>query len=75
MKNTVKISMDDEKISALKMYLAQKNTSLDEELSRYAEQLYSKVVPQNVREFIEITAKQRSSQKPKSSAARPTNLP
>ena len=37
MKNTVKISMDDDKISALTMYLAQKNTSLDEELSRYAE--------------------------------------
>ena len=75
MKNTVIIALDETKISALKMYLTQKNTSLDEELSRYAEQLYSKVVPQNVREFIEITAKQRSSQKPKSSAARPTNLP
>ena len=75
MKNTVKISMDDDKISALKMYLEQKNTSLDEELSRYAEQLYGKTVPQNVREFIEISAKQKSSQKPKLSAARPTNLP
>ena len=75
MKNTVVIALDETKISALKMYLTQKNTSLDEELSRYAEQLYSKVVPQNVREFIEISAKQRSSQKPKSSAARPTNLP
>ena len=75
MKNTVVIALDETKISALKMYLTQKNTSLDEELSRYAEQLYSKVVPQNVREFIEITAKQRSSQKPKSSAARPTNRP
>ena len=75
MKNTVKIAMDDAKISALKMYLAQKNSSLDEELSRYAKQLYSKVVPQNVREFIEISSKKNGSQKPKSSAARPTNLP
>ncbi len=75
MKNTVVIALDETKISALKMYLTQKNTSLDEELSRYAEQLYSKVVPQNVREFIEISAKQKSSQKPKSSAARATNLP
>ena len=75
MKNTVKIALDDAKISALKMYLAQKNTSLDKELSRYAEQLYGKVVPQNVREFIEISAKQKGSQKPKSSAARPTNQP
>ena len=75
MKNTVIIALDDAKISALKMYLAQKNTSLDKELSRYAEQLYGKVVPQNVREFIEISAKQKGSQKPRSSAARPTNLP
>ena len=75
MKNTVVIALDETKISALKMYLAQKNTSLDEELSRYAEQLYSKTVPQNVREFIEISTKQKSSQKSKSSAARPTNLP
>ena len=75
MKNTVIIALDETKIYALKMYLAQKNISLDEELSRYAEQLYGKTVPQNVREFIEISAKQKSSQKPKSSAARPTNLP
>ena len=45
MKNTVTIALDDAKISALKMYLAQKNTSLDKELSRYAEQLYGKTVP------------------------------
>ena len=75
MKNTVVIALDETKISALKMYLTQKNTSLDEELSRYAEQLYGKTVPQNVREFIEISAKQKGSQKPKSSAAKPTNLP
>ena len=75
MKNTVIIALDETKIYALKMYLAQKNISLDEELSRYAEQLYGKTVPQNVREFIEISAKQKSSQKPKLSAARPTNLP
>ena len=45
MKNTVKIAMEDEKISALKMYLAQKISSLYEELSRCAEQLYGKIVP------------------------------
>ena len=75
MKNTVIIALDETKISALKMYLTQKNTSLDEELSRYAEQLYGKTVPQNVREFIEISAKQKSSQKPKNASAKPNNLP
>jgi len=75
MKNTVNISLDDVKISALKMYLNIKNSSLDEELSRYAEQLYGKIVPQNVRDFIDMTEKQQSVKKPKSTAAKPTNQP
>ena len=36
MKNTVNISLDDVKISALRMYLSEKKTSLDEQLTRYA---------------------------------------
>ena len=75
MKNTVTIALDDAKVSALKMYLAQKNTSLDKELSRCAEQLYGKIVPQNVRDFIDMTAKQRSTEKPKPAAAKPTDKP
>ncbi len=45
MKNTITITLDDAKISALKMYLDMKKTSLDEQLSNFAEQLYGKVVP------------------------------
>lgn len=75
MKNTVNISLDDVKISALKMYLSEKKTSLDEQLSRYAEQLYGKIVPQNVRDFIDMTEKQRNAEKPKSSRAKPTEQP
>lgn len=63
MKNTVTITLDDEKFRALKMYLSEKKTSLDEQLSNYAEQLYGKVVPQNVRDFIDMTAKQQSAGK------------
>ena len=73
MKNTVNISLDNEKILALKMYLAQKNSSLDEEITRFAEQLYGKVVPQNVRDFIEMTAKRQNVAKPKSVSEKPTN--
>ncbi len=54
MKNTVVITLDDKKVQALKMYLAEKNSSLDEEISKYAEQLYGKIVPQNVRDFIDM---------------------
>lgn len=71
MKNTVNISLENEKILALKMYLAQKNSSLDDEITKFAEQLYCKVVPQNVRDFIEMTSKQQSTVKLKNSAAKP----
>ncbi|MCX4356576.1 MAG: DUF6103 family protein [Oscillospiraceae bacterium] len=75
MKNMINISLDGAKVSALKMYLNIKNSSLDEELSRYAEQLYGKIVPQNVRDFIDMTEKQQTAKKPKSTAAKPTNQP
>ncbi|MDE7398089.1 MAG: hypothetical protein K2N06_01035 [Oscillospiraceae bacterium] len=75
MKNTVTITLDDKKVQALKMYLSEKNSSLDEEISKYAEQLYGKIVPQNVRDFIDMTAKQQSTAKPKTAHAKPNNLP
>ncbi len=75
MKNTVTIALNETKISALKMYLSMKNSSLDEEITRYTEQLYGKIVPQNVRDFIDMTAKQHSTEKMKSSAAKPTDTP
>ncbi len=75
MKNTVVITLDSEKFRALKMYLSDKKTSLDEQLSNYAEQLYGKIVPQNVRDFIDMTAKQQSAEKAKKAVAKPTNQP
>lgn len=75
MKNTVTITLNDEKFRALKMYLSEKKISLDEQLSNYAEQLYGKIVPQNVRDFIDMTEKQQTAKKPKSTAAKPTNQP
>ncbi len=75
MKNTVTIALDDAKVSALKMYLAQKNSTLDSEVTRFAEQLYGKIVPQNVRDFIDMTAKQHITEKPKPAAAKPTDKP
>ena len=75
MKNTVTISLENEKILALKMYLAQKNSSLDDEITRFAKQLYGKVVPQNVRDFIDMTAKRQNVSKQKSVSEKPTNQP
>ncbi len=75
MKNTVTITLDGEKFRALKMYLSEKKTSLDEQLSNYADQLYGKIVPQNVRDYIDMTEKQQSATKPKSNSTKPTNQP
>lgn len=75
MKNTVTIALDDAKVSALKMYLDMKKTSLDEQITRYAEQLYDKIVPPNVRDFIKMTAKRQNVSKPKSVYEKPTNQP
>lgn len=57
--------MSDEKLSALEMYLAQRNTTLTAEIDKYTEQLYSKNVPQNVREYIEMTSDSKPIRKPK----------
>ena len=42
MKKSVTVSVDSEKLSALEMYLGQKNMKLSEELEKFAEQLYQK---------------------------------
>ena len=55
----------------MKMYLGQKNSSLEEEMSKYAEQLYIKSVPQNVRDFIDMEAKQQSVGKAKNAVTKP----
>ena len=63
MKKTIDVS--EEKLSALEMYLAQKDTTLDAELTKYTEQLYLKAVPQNVRDFIEMSGARKTVRKPR----------
>ena len=59
MKRSITVQIPEEKLSAIEMYLEQKNTTLAAELDKQIEQIYTKVVPQNVREYIELTAKQQ----------------
>ena len=54
MKKSVTVSIESEKLSALEMYLGQKNLKLTEELDKCIETLYQKNVPSNVREFIDM---------------------
>ena len=68
MKKSVTVSIESEKLSALEMYLGQKNLNLSDELEKYSEQLYQKYVPSNVREFIELTAAKKPTKKSKNTA-------
>ena len=68
MKKSVTVSVNAEKLTALEMYLAQKNMKLSEELEKFAEQLYQKYIPSNVREFIELTASKKAPRKVKNAA-------
>lgn len=68
MKKSVTIAVNDEKLSAIEMYLEQKNTTLAAELDRYIEQIYQKNVPQNVRDFIDMMSAKKPARKPRSSS-------
>lgn len=56
MKKTITVTANEEKLSAIEMYLGQKDTTLAAELDKFVEQTYTKVVPQNVRDFIDMMA-------------------
>ena len=55
-KANITIAYDAEKLSALKLYLGQKNLSVEAELVAATDTLYIKTVPANVRDFIELQA-------------------
>ena len=69
MKKNIIITMENDKLSALKMYTEQKGTTVEEELTRFAEQMYAKTVPQNVRDFIDMMSKQQPAVKPRNASA------
>ena len=68
MKRSVTVSVNEKKLSAIEMYLEQKNTTLAAELEKYADQLYGKVVPQNVRDFIDMMSDRKPARKQKITA-------
>ena len=53
-KTTISVSFDDEKLSALKMYLEQRGQTVEGELEKGIEALYAKTVPAGVREFLDL---------------------
>lgn len=53
-KTTFNVSFDEDKASALVLYLLQKGTTAEAELEKALDALYTKTVPAGVREFIDM---------------------
>ena len=80
-KEQITISYDSEKMYALKMYIGQKNTTVEQELLKALESLYGKIVPTDVREFIALrsgieasTGKRKKKANPPESTERPPTV-
>lgn len=71
---TITISYDEEKLAALRLYLGQKNQTVEEELLASTESLYTKTVPGNVGEFIDLRAGKPVSE-PKKRKSKPNTVP
>ena len=65
MKKCIMVSYEEEKLLALRMYAEQRGASVEEELAQAAEAMYQKIVPANVRAFVDMKVE---SQKPKKKA-------
>lgn len=63
-KATLNITFDEEKYSTMKLYLDQKGVSIEDELVRHLEALYTKTVPSVVREFLDLRAGKTGEQPP-----------
>lgn len=53
-KTTITLSYDEEKLNALRLYIDQKNTQIEDELESAIDVLYQKHVPSGVREYIDM---------------------
>lgn len=71
-KTSITISFDEEKLSALKMYLEQKNMKVEDELEKSLDTLYTKNVPAGVRDFIEMKSGSTTSAPPKQRKQKPS---
>lgn len=64
-KAVINIAVDEEKLSAIKMYMMKKDADLDAEMLSQLDKLYEKFVPANVREFISERYSEEESGSPK----------
>ena len=53
-KATVTLSYDEERLTALRLFLAEKKTQVEDELTKTLDALYGKIVPQPVRHYLDL---------------------
>lgn len=53
-KDSITIPYDEEKLAAMRLYLGQKEQSVEQEMVSAVDALYTKAVPGNVREFLDL---------------------
>lgn len=70
-KTNVTISFDEEKLTALRLYMEQKDLQLEDELTKAMEGFYGKHVPSNVQEFIEMRSGEPADPAPRVRRPRP----
>ena len=69
-KKHLMVGYEEEKLLALRMYAEQRGVSVEEELVQAAEAMYQKVVPANVRAFVDMKVEsQKSKRKGKDASA------
>ena len=67
-KINIAIAFDEEKLTALKMYLGQKNMTVERELEKALDALYGKTVPAGVREYLALRTETPTEKKKKNVA-------
>ena len=53
-KATITMTYDEERLNAIRLFLTQKNLDLDTELEGFFDSLFKKIVPPDVRRFLEM---------------------
>ena len=64
-KTSITVSFDEEKLSALKLYLEQNGQKVETELEKALGGLYNKTVPTGVREYLSLRSAEKVSVKGK----------
>ena len=60
----IQITFEEEKLRALRRYIAKRDSTLEAELQKAAQRLYEKVVPAAVQEYISDSAQEEFVRRP-----------